>query len=103
MVPVTVLVEEAVIVTIAMVPELELAEEAVEQEMTSEMVKEVSIVTPVATTAAGVVVLTSNTTVKIVNKKRKATTHQPPTPSALIHEIMEAVGITSSHLVGDGG
>ena len=33
---------------------------------------------PVATTTAGVVVLTSNTTVKIVNTKRKATTHQPP-------------------------
>ena len=84
--------------TIAMVPELEAVEEAVEHKMTSEMVKEASVVTPVATTTAGVVVLTSNTTVKIVNTKRKATT-----PSALIHEIMEAVGITSSHLVGDSG
>ena len=75
MVPVTVVVEEAVTVTIAMVPELEPVEEAVEHEMTSEMVREASIVTPVATTTAGVVVLTSNITVKIVNTKRKATTH----------------------------
>ena len=68
-------VEEAVTVTIAMVPELEPVEEAVEHEMTLEMVKEASVVTPVATNTAGVVVLTSNTTVKIVNTKRKATTH----------------------------
>ena len=81
MVPVTVVVEEAVTVTIAMVPELEPVEEAVEHEMTSEIVKEATVVTPVETTTAGVVVLTSNTTVKIVNKKRKATTHQPPSPT----------------------
>ena len=78
MVPITVVVEEAVTVTISMVPELEPVEEAVEHEMTSEMVKEASVVTPLATTTAGVVVLTSNTTVKIVNTKRKATTHQTP-------------------------
>ena len=78
MVPVTVVMEEAVTVTIAMVLELEPVEEAVEHEMTSEMVKEASVVTPVATTTAGVVVLSSKTTVKIVNTKRKATTHQPP-------------------------
>ena len=46
MVPVTVVVEEAVTVTIAMVPELEPVEEAVEHGMTSEMVKEASVVTP---------------------------------------------------------
>ena len=81
MVPVTVVVEEAVTVKTAMVPELEPLEEAVEHETTSEMVKEASVVTLVATTTAGVVVLTSNTTVKIVNKKRKATTNQPPSPT----------------------
>ena len=69
MVPVTVVVEEAMTVTIAMVPDLEPVEEAVDHEMTSEMVKEVSVVTPVATTTAGVVILTSNTIVKIVNTK----------------------------------
>ena len=52
MVPVTVVVEEAVTVTIAMVPELEPVEEAVDHEMTLEMVKEASVVTPVATTTA---------------------------------------------------
>ena len=81
MVPVTVVMEKAVTVTIAMVPELEPVEEAVEHEMTLEMVKEASVVTLVSTTTAGVVVLTSNTTVKIVNTKRKATTHQPPSPT----------------------
>ena len=64
-----------------MVPELEPVEEAVEHKMTSEMVKEASVVTPLATTTAGVVVLTSNTTVKIMNTKRKATTRQPPSPT----------------------
>ena len=81
MVPVTVVVEEAVIVTIAMVPELEPVEEAVEHEMTLEMVKEASVVTPVATTTSEVGVLSSYTTVKILNIKRKATTHQPPSPT----------------------
>ena len=81
MVLVTVVVEEAVNVTIAIVPELEPVEEAAEHEMTSEMVKEVSVVTPVATTTAVVVVLTSNTIVKIVNTKGKATTHKPPSPT----------------------
>ena len=81
MVPVTVVVEEAVTVTIAMVLELEPVEEAVENEMTLEMVKEASVVTPVATTTAGVVLLKSNTTVKILNTIRKATTHQPPSPT----------------------
>ena len=81
MVPVTVVAEEALAVTIAMVPELEPVEQALEHKMTSEMVKEVSVVTTVSTTNAGVVVLTSNTTVKIVNTKRKATTHQPPSPT----------------------
>ena len=74
-------VEEAVTVTIAMVPKLEPVEEAVEHEMTSEMVKGASVVTLVATTNAGVVVLTSNTTVKIVNTKRNAKPHQPPSPT----------------------
>ena len=60
MVPVTVVVEESVTVIIAMVLELEPVEEAVEHGMTSEMVKEASVVNPVATTTAGVVVLTSN-------------------------------------------
>ena len=65
MVPVTAVAEEDVTVKIAMVPELEPVEESVEHKMTSEMVKEASVVTPVATTTAGVVVLTSNITVKI--------------------------------------
>ena len=94
MVPVTVVVEEAVTVTIAMVPELEPVEEAVEHEMTLEMVKEASVVTPVETTTAGVVVLTSNTTVKIVNTKRKATTHQPPSPTKW-EEVIPTASIIS--------
>ena len=94
MVPVTVVVEEAVTVTIAIVPELELVEEAVQHEMTLEIVKEASVVTPVATTAAGVVVLTSNTTVKIVNTKRKATTHQPPSPTEW-EEVIPTASIIS--------
>ena len=94
MVPVTVVVEEAVTVTIAMVPELEPVEESVEHEMTSKMVKEASVVTPVATTTAGVVVLTSNTTVKIVNKKIKATTHQPPSPTEW-EEVIPTASIIS--------
>ena len=81
MVPVIVVVEEVVTVTIEMVPELESVEEAGEHEITSEMIKEASVVTPVATTTAEVVFLTSNTTVKIVNTKRKATTHQPLSPT----------------------
>ena len=67
--------------TITMVPEMEPVEEAVEHKMTLEMVKEASVVTPVATTTAGVVVLKSNATVKIMNTERKATTHQPPSPT----------------------
>ena len=94
MVPVTVVAKEAVTVTIAMVPELEPAEEAVEHEMTSGMVKEASVVIPVATTTAGVVVLTSNTTVKIVNTKRKATAHQP-TPSTEWEEVIPTASIIS--------
>ena len=94
MVPVTVVVEEAVNVTIAMVPELEPVEEAVEHEMTLEMVKEASVVTPVATTTAEVVVLTSNTTVKIVSTKRKATTHQPPSPTER-EEVIPTASIIS--------
>ena len=94
MVPVTVVVEEAVIMTIAIVPELELVEEAVQHEMTSEIVKEASVVTPVATTTAGVVFLTSNTTVKIVNTKRKATTHQPPSPTEW-EEVIPTASIIS--------
>ena len=70
--------EEAVTVTITMVPELEPVEEAVEHEMTLEMVKEAPVVTPVATNTSGVVFLTSKTTVNIVNTKKEATTHQPP-------------------------
>ena len=49
--------------------------------MTTEMVKEASVVTPVATATARVVVLKSNTTVKIVNTKSKATTHHPLSPT----------------------
>ena len=94
MVPVTVVVEEAVTVKIAMVPELEPVEEAVEHEMTLEMVKEASVVTPVATTTAGVVVLTSNTTVKIVNTKKQATTHQPPSPTKW-EEVIPTASIIS--------
>ena len=94
MVPVTVVVEEAVTVTIAMVPELEPAEEAVEHKMTLEMVKEASVVTPVATTTAGVLVFTSNTTVKIVNTKRKATTHHPPSPTEW-EEVIPTASIIS--------
>ena len=94
MVLVTVVVEEAVTVTIAMVTELEPVEEAVEHEMTLEMVKEASVVTPVATTTAGVVVLTSNITVKIVNTKRKATTHQPPSPTQW-EEVIPTASIIS--------
>ena len=75
MVTVTVVVEEAMHVKIKMVPELEPVEEAVEHEMTLEMVKEASVVTLVATTTAGVVVLTSNTTVKILNTKKEG--HNP--------------------------
>ena len=75
MVPATVVVEEAVTVKITMVPELEPVEEAAEHEMNLEMVREASVVTPVATTTAGVVVLKSNTIVKIVNTKSKATTN----------------------------
>ena len=81
MVPVTMVVEEAVTVTIAIVPELEPVEEAVEHEMNLIMVKEASVVTPVATTTDEVEFLTSNTTVKIMNTKGKATTHQPPSPT----------------------
>ena len=80
--------------TIAMVPELEPVEEAVEHEMTSEMVKEASVVTPVATTTAEVVFLTSNTTVKIVNTKRKAATHQPPSPTEW-EEVIPTASIIS--------
>ena len=94
MVPVTVVVEEAVTVTIAMVPELEPVEEAVEHETTLEMFKEASVVTPVATTTAGVVVLTSNTTVKIVNTKRNATTHQPQSPTEW-EEVIPTASIIS--------
>ena len=46
MVPVTVVVEEAVTVTIAMVPELEPVEYAVEHKIKLEMFKESSVVTP---------------------------------------------------------
>ena len=104
MVTVTVVVEEAVTVTITMVPEPEPVEEVVEHIMTSEMFKEASVVTPVATTTAGVVVLTSNTTVKIVNTKSKATTHQPPSPTkweeviptAYIISLIKAEGVGRS-------
>ena len=94
MVPVTMVLEEAVTVTIEMVPELEPVEEVVEHEMSLEMVKEASVVNPVATTTAGAVVLTSNTTVKIVNTKRKATTHQPPSPTEW-QEVIPAASIIS--------
>ena len=94
MVPVTMVVEEAVTVTIAMAPELKPVEEAVEHEITLEMVKEASVVTPVATTNAGVLVLTSNTTVNIVNTKRKAKTHQPPSPTEW-EEVIPTASIIS--------
>ena len=80
--------------TIAMVPELETVEEAIDHEMTSEMVKEASVVTPVETTNAGVVVLTSNTTVKIVNTKKMATTHQSPSPTKW-EEVIPTASIIS--------
>ena len=69
-------------------------EEAVEHEMTSKMVKEALVVTPVATTTAGVVFLTSNTTVKIVNTKRKATTHHPTSPTEW-EEVIPTASIIS--------
>ena len=94
MVPVTVVVEEAVTVTIEMVLELESVEEAGEHEITLEMIKEASVVTPVATTTAGIVVLTSKTTVKIVKTKRKDTTHQPPSPTKW-EEVIPTVSIIS--------
>ena len=62
--------------------------------MTLEMVKEASVVTLVETTTAGVVVLTSNTTVKIVNTKRKAPTHQPPSPTKW-EEVIPTASIIS--------
>ena len=94
MVPVPVVVEESVTMTITMVPELEPVEDTVEHEMTLEMVKETSAITTVATTTAGVVVLTSNITVKIVNTKRKATTHQPPSPTEW-EEVIPTASIIS--------
>ena len=62
--------------------------------MTSEMVKEASVVTPVATTTDGVMVFTSNTTVKILNTERKATTHHPPSPTEW-EEVIPTASIIS--------
>ena len=69
-------------------------EEAVEHKITLEMVKEASVVTLVATTTAGVVFFTSNTTVKIVNTKRNATTHQPQSPTEW-EEVIPTASIIS--------
>ena len=89
MVLVTVVVEEAVTVTISMVPELELVEEAVEHEMNSEMVKEASVVTPVATTTDVVVVLTSANSAIVTHPvaqpalSKAATAPAQPTPEMM--------------------